>query len=174
MKYSGLLLAFSGWIGSALVSIPAAAQTKYDYHAVFIYNFSKYIEWPEDKVGNSFVIGVFGDSPLQSILTQLVDQRKIGNNPITVRRLRNPAEVASCHIVFFSAGTNRDFEASKPIAQSKGVLTVTESPGMGRKGAGINFIIVEGKLKFEINRQTLTDSHLNASGQLYTLGLPIN
>lgn len=38
---------------------------------------------------------------------------------------------------------------------SRNVLTVSDSPGLAERGVAINFVVVEGKLKFEINTATL-------------------
>ena len=55
--------------------------------------------------------------------------------------------------------------------QGKQVLTVGDTAGFARQGVCINFILVDGKLKFEINPKALARADLNMSSQLLKLGV---
>ena len=55
--------------------------------------------------------------------------------------------------------------------KSKPVLVVTDNPGMAKKGASINFVEVEGKIKFELNQKNAEASGLKVAGALASLAI---
>ena len=60
-------------------------QDIHNLKALFIYNFTKYIEWPPMKSGAPFVIAVYGKSPVKEKLEILLKGRKIHNRPVEIR-----------------------------------------------------------------------------------------
>lgn len=58
--------------------------------AVFLYNFTRYFEWPENKKLNNFVIYVVGkNESLMSELKNLAAKKKVGNQEIEIKTLLN-------------------------------------------------------------------------------------
>jgi len=53
------------------------------------------------------------------------------------------------------------------------VLTVTDGNGLGQKGSCINFKVVDGKLKFELNQAVIGTSNLKVSSQLSSMAILI-
>jgi len=51
----------------------------------------------------------------------------------------------------------------------KGTLTVSEEGGAAKLGTAINFVIINDKLKFEINKRSIYLAGLKASSQLLKL-----
>jgi len=48
---------------------------------------------------------------------------------------------------------------------------VGDGKGFGSRGLAINFVLVDGKLKFEINTRALSIARLDMSSQLLKLGI---
>ena len=63
-----LLLAFS--------LLPAFAQT-YRMHSVFIYSFTRYVQWPAAYNQGDFEILVLGDSPILEELKAMAQAKKV-------------------------------------------------------------------------------------------------
>jgi hypothetical protein len=55
----------------------------------------------------------------------------------------------------------------------KGTLIISEKNGYAVQGAGINFVIIKQKLKFEANVKALNAAGLTASSQLLKLAIII-
>jgi hypothetical protein len=49
-------------------------------------------------------------------------------------------------------------------------LLVTESEGLARKGSCINFVIVDDRLKLEINKKNIEHRELGVATELLNLG----
>jgi hypothetical protein len=73
------------------------------FKALFIYNFTKYIQWP-DNFGSDFTITVIGNSELVNELSFIATKKTVGQNSITVVTAKSASEVKKCQIVFISHG----------------------------------------------------------------------
>lgn len=144
------------------------------FKAVFIYNFIEYVKWPAAKESGPFVIAVLGKSDITPFLQQIAPKRKVGGRKIEVRvQEALESDPPSCHILFVTSAYEKELEAIKGKLQGGYVLTVSDTKGFVQKGAHINFVLVDGKLKFEINPKTLDEAGLYMSSQLLKLALRV-
>lgn len=149
------------------------AQTlNYKLASVFIYNFTKYVEWPSDKQAGDFVIGVYGESPLTGELNKFISTKRVGDRTIVVKVVSSMEETAECNILFIPlTQSGKTLEISKAI-KGKPTLTVTEKPGLIKKGACISIFLDEDddyKTKFELNKTTINDNGLQVALNLLQL-----
>jgi hypothetical protein len=144
------------------------------FKALFLYNFTKYIEWPADKQGGDFVIGVLGNSPIKKELDIIATKKKIGTQPIKVKVFNSINDIGSCHVLFIPPGKSSSLaEANKRVA-GKGVLVITDKPGLGKKGSGINYVLNGGHQDFEINKSAIKNQNLSVNSSLFALGTVID
>ena len=68
--------------------------------AMFIYNFSRLIEWPANYKSGPFVIGVLGNSNTYTELVTYTENKSVGSQPIQVKKFDDIAEIGTCHILF--------------------------------------------------------------------------
>src|SRR3977135_4454540 len=73
---------------------------EYTIKGMFIYNFTRYIDWSPGKAGNTFVIAVLGRSEIIKSLQQITANKKVNNGLILVRAVTSLSEAADCQIVF--------------------------------------------------------------------------
>ena len=155
---------------------PLAAQTQEqeaNLKAVFIYNFTRYIDWDTSSVENEFVIGVIGSSPVTEALAEIAKTKTVKNKRIVIRHFDKPEEITSCAILFISA--NSPYPLSSVLSRiNKGTLTISEEAGYGEKGTAFNFVVVNDKLKFEANVKSINAAGLKASSQLLKLAIIVN
>lgn len=136
-------------------------------------NFTKNIQWPANTA-NTFVIGVLGYPPLVNELKTSTTQRKVGNKFIEIRELNSIEEAKGCQIIFIPAFKSKALLTSVPNFKKKPILIVTNKPGLAQQGSGINFILKEGKVQFEINPTSIEAHGLKVSGTLKALGILVN
>lgn len=158
---------FAGMISSA----NAQERPVHEIHAMMVYNFIKYIQWPDQNDGGEFVIGVYGDNNVFKTLHEWYDGKPKGAKKFLIKNLNSSSEAASCHVVYLAKSKNKEFENVKTEVQGKPVLCVTDGNGLGQKGSAINFKVVDGKLKFELNQSTLAENNLKASSQLSSMAI---
>jgi hypothetical protein len=167
------------WRKKAMLLLPfllfslleAWAQNAYAVHANIIYRFTKYVDWPDDKKSGDFVIGVIGDTPLYDELQNFTSKTSPAGQPIVVKKLTAAASSYNCHILFVC---DEESDSVKRIAASTAgtpTLLVTESEGLSRKGACINFVLVDDHLKLEINKTNIERRSLDIASELLNLGI---
>src|SRR5258705_7456711 len=85
----------------APVRVFAQELDEYAVKAAFIFNFTKFIEWPAQTLNSSpvFVIGILGDDPFGSLIDEVTKGKKVKGREIQIRRLKDPAEAKDCRIV---------------------------------------------------------------------------
>ncbi len=141
-----------------------------DLKAVFIYNFTRYIEWDSTTTAdkNNFVIGIIGFSPVNNALAEIARTNRVNNKRILLRYYYKPEDIQDCQVLFIPKGVS--FSLSSVLARTeKGTLTVSEEPGFAKQGTALNFIIENDKVKFEANLKALFLAGLKASSQLLKL-----
>jgi hypothetical protein len=163
-------------IVSFVMSLNSQAQ-ELDYRAqsLFIYKFTKYINWPEEKQTGDFRIGVFGNSPIFQELQLMASLKKGGNDQnIVVQEINPDTDISDFHLIYVAASKSRQINSISEQVSNQPVLIVAEREGMARRGASISFLILENNvLKFEVNVDKLDEQKLIISEDLLKLGFKI-
>jgi hypothetical protein len=154
-------------------SIYAQERPTHEIHAAMVYNFIKYVQWPDEAEAGEFVVGVIGEDNVFNTLKQWYDGKPKGSKKYVVKKLASSAEANTCHVVYLGKSKNREFESIKASTTGKSILTVTDGNGLGQKGSCINFKVIDGKLKFELNQGTVSTSNLKVSSQLSSMAILI-
>jgi hypothetical protein len=162
--YVLLLFVFSFFAGNA---------QNYKLHSLFIFSFTKYVQWPESHNQGDFEIVVLGETPLMEELKAMAQAKKVGERLIKVTKIGSIAELKKCNILFVPTSKSAQIAEVLTKISNQPVLVVTEENGMGAKGSNINFIFKDGKLAFELNQATVTKQNLKVSNELSRLAILI-
>ena len=156
------------------VSVQAQQEKPiHEIHAAMLFNFVKYIQWPNEAEGGEFVLGVMGDEDVFNTLKTWYDGKPKGAKKYVVKKLATPEDAATCAVVYLGKSKNREFEGIKTATAGKPVLMITDSANLGQKGSHINFKVIDGKLKFELNQASVAGSNLKVSSQLASMAIAI-
>ena len=137
--------------------------------SVFIYTFTKYISWPGDD--NIFKIGVLkADQRMVTALTEMARKKSTDARQILIEEYSNIDQIEDCEIVFIPASQSDAFFQLRD-RDTRHMLIVTEREGLGSQGSSINFIEVDGRIKFEINRAVIEEQGLKVASTLMALGI---
>jgi YfiR/HmsC-like len=156
----------------ALSLVPAFAQN-YKMHSVFIYSFTRYVQWPDAYNQGDFEILVLGDSPIVEELKGMAQLKKVGDRGIKVTKIKAPSEIRKCNILFLAGVKSDQIMEVMDKVNTQSILLVTEEVGLGLKGSNINFIMKDGKLAFELNQASVTKKSLKVSNELTRLAILI-
>jgi hypothetical protein len=167
-KFLRFLFAATGII--ILCSAESPAQDEM-FKALFMYNFTKDIEWPDSYEKGDFIITVVGNKAMERELQKIASKKKVGNQSIVVKSVDNASDIGRCHIVYL--GPNESDQVEEIIRNTVKYPTViiTDKPGLMSKGAGINYVKVNGKQKFEISPTCLNKRGLKVNTLLTSLGI---
>jgi hypothetical protein len=144
--------------------------------AAFLYNFTKFVEWPAERFpeeDTAVTIGVLGDALFANVLEETVRGRMVNGRPVEVVRLEEARQMDGVHVVFLAGSEKRcGVEFSKmPVA---GVLTVGECAHAMPCGAVIHFRIVGDKVRFEIDVAAAEERTLKVSAHLQKLAMKVH
>lgn len=166
MKKSVFLVLF------ALAFNMASAQN-HRLHTVFIYSFTRYVIWPEQYNQGDFEIHVLGDSPVIEALKEMAQSKKVGDRSIKITKIKSISDIKRCNILFVPEGKSDALNDVLTKIGTQSILVITEEPGLGTKGSGINFITRDGKLAFELNQGAITRQNLRVANELSRLAIII-
>lgn len=158
---------------------PSKSNQKVDTNAkikaVFIYNFTKYIEWPEDYKSGEFTIGILGENEaLFQELDQMSKVKKVNNQTFSIQNIEDPASLGNPHILYIPEDSTEELNQALSKLKGKSTLVITEKPGLAKQGAAINFIIVGNRQKFELNKANIEQRNLKVASVLENLAVPVN
>jgi hypothetical protein len=167
------ILMGAAWALGFVAGSNAAAQEA-KYQSVFMYNFSKYIKWPDAYTSESFIIGVLGNDAVLGELQEMAATKKMTNGlPIEIKQFATISDIGRCHILFISEDFCGQINQVKDAIANMPVLTVTSKPGMAKKGSIINFVGEGDKIKFELNMGRASERGLMVAGSLASLAILI-
>lgn len=169
-KYPGRIFLFAAVAFS--ISFQARVElSETSAKALFIYNFVKHVEWGTDVDPNSpeLVIGVFDDFRQAAKFSEILSVKSIGSKSLRVIEANNAKEAGQCQVLFVPNEKLNYYLREAPEISGKGLLVITESPGMIKNYSGINLVRSDNKIQFEINERMLKKSGLKASNELLSL-----
>jgi hypothetical protein len=150
-------------------AIPAHAANEYEVKAAFLFNFTRFVDWPTSPGSGPFCIGIEGADPFGGALEEVVKGRSAGGHTIAVKHFNAGEEPAACEIVFISGADAKKMRAALGRLQHAAVLTVGEGPGFCQSGGVIAFEVEENKVRLDINPEAAQRARLQISSKLLSL-----
>lgn len=161
------------FILSSSFKLDGNIDTNAKIKAVFIYNFTKYIEWPQSYKEGEFTIGIIGETSLYSELIKMTETKKVANQTLEVKKFTTTNDVTKCHILYVSKDKSQSLNDIIKKVKNNSTLLVTEESGLVDKGSGINFIIKDNRQKFELNKSNVEKYKLKVSSNLEALAFTV-
>lgn len=163
------ILFFTSWIADKpSPSEEANAKIK----AIYIYNFTKYIEWPDNYKQGNFVIGVMGNNiSLINELNKMAASKTVGSQRLEIKNLTS-ADLP-CHIIYVLSDNSAQLTDVMDKIKNKSTLIITDKAGLAAKGAGINFVVQENKQKIELNKSNIEKYKLKVASSLVELAIQV-
>lgn len=160
-------------IYSASVTANEGNESIAELKVAYIFNFTRFIEWPETPADRPFVIGVIDDPAMAEQLRILEREGKqVGKRSIEVRG-ESPGISDACEILFVGAAASNRLEEVIQRTAGKPMLLVGDTPGYADRGVAIELFRKPDifrkteKLRFRINPKALKDRGLVVSAQIF-------
>ncbi len=174
------------------VRAESASEREHKIKAAFVYNFIKFIDWPQEKTPDKnkpITIGVVGSDTFVKAFDP-VKNKQVKGRRLAIKRFgdwdklkesqkKNDSAwkekleaLKKCRVLFIcscESGKNKvPVEIIKALKGS-GVLLVGEVPGFLEKGGVINFVTENKKVRFEVNSTSAKRNKLKIRSQLLKL-----
>jgi len=165
-----VLLLFLLWTPGVLA---AQARNELQVKAAFVYNLTKYVEWPQST--GPLLIGVVGDGPMGSILKEMMSGKRSDSRPIEVILLSpDDAALTRCHLLFISFRSQKKNREVLEKVRRAGILTVGDADSFARDGGMIGLVTLENHVQIQVNLEAVTEARLKLSSRLLQLAMLVN
>jgi hypothetical protein len=131
-----------------------------------IYNFTRYVEWPASDASGDFIIDVIGHKSVYEKLKEMTAGKTVGKQNIVVRFIESVNGISNSHILFLGFWQSKDIAGVVEKISKFHTLLISEKDGLIESGAGINFVIRNSQIKFEIKRANIQKYGLTLSKEL--------
>jgi hypothetical protein len=174
-----LMAAFAGAAGCPGTATSADnehANLEYRVKAAFLYKIAQYVEWPNasfPQPDTPLTIGVVGSEPLATELSQILTGRTAHDRPLRVRRLKASEPLEGVHVLFLGRKEIGQLDQLALKAQQRSILVATESEGALARGSVINFVIKEGRVRFEVSLASAKKSNVKLSSRLLAVAYQV-
>ena len=151
----------------SLVSTTAQARSENEIKAVYLYNFIKFITWPQEPSTSDINICIYGENPFggQAEKLNTLKARNRSLNLIYPDKEDRP----DCTVVFISPSEEKFADELLIRVNSHPVLTVSDIDSFTNKGGMIGFIKLGNIVKFDINLKKARASNIQISSKLLEL-----
>jgi uncharacterized protein DUF4154 len=170
-----LLLAAAVSLGvfgvSAGVARAEVVAPEYDVKAAFLFNFTKFVEWPPAAFADEHSplrICVLGENPFGKALQALMGD-EVGGRRLSLTHLENLNHLETCHVLYVSRSEEDRLPHVLTGLRSAPVLTVGDTPGFIEQGGMINFILEGTKVRFDVNQEAAERAGIKVSSRLLAL-----
>lgn len=175
MKSTGRLTRFRSWCRQALwlTLVPllgnANPPTEYELKLVYLYNFTKFVTWPDSAFENEaspLTICVLGDIQQTDLASQL-NGKQARNRSIAYQHLKEFSSGTHCHVLFVSRAINKQ-QLKNVIGQiTTPTLVVGETTDFAKYQGTIGFVLDDSRrVRIEINLNHARQRQLSIRAQL--------
>ncbi|MCX7861674.1 MAG: YfiR family protein [Bacteroidales bacterium] len=158
--------------------LTAQQYTEYELKSAYLFNFAKFVEYPEKTFSSSrdpFIIGVYGNDAFLEVLQTIIKGRTVFNRPVIAISVSMPEEMINCQIIYFSRITITQAILYLEYIGNKPILTVADNvENFCEKGGMINFTPQYSHKRFEINPNAAQRANIVISSKLLSLAKIVN
>lgn len=151
----------SGWL-LPFLTLAEESSNEYKIKAGYLYNFTKFVSWPQDN-SPSFNVCILAVDPFGDLIDP-IEKRSVSERPIKIYRLTDAKSINAtpsffCHILFSPL-------VYPPKNLPVNTLTVGERENFAQDGGMIEFIHKDSRIKLLVNLRAVRNSSLKVSAKL--------
>jgi hypothetical protein len=150
----------------------AQSPTEYQVKAAYLFNFLKFVEWPDDPAADphgKWVIGFIGDTPIGDELTRLVDGKNVLGRDLLVKKYQAVDNLRGCNILFISESEKKSLPSILAALRGSSVLTVADMDNFIGGGGMIQFMVEDARVRVAIDVGATSRARLKVSSKLLSL-----
>ena len=176
----------------------SAPSKEYQVKAAFIYNFIKFIDWPEpapaepdkkaDDTAKPITIGIIGENPFGKAFEALA-KKKIQNRQVIIKhfggfeknstkykeggktkyKYKDADALKDCQVLFVGFSETKYCKEIIDIIKDSSVLTIGETKDFLETGGIIGFVTEQKKVRFGVNLIAAEQAELKIRSKLLRL-----
>jgi hypothetical protein len=167
VAYRSALAAVLMLCGSLSAQPPEAGENA--LKAAFLYNFTKFVDWPPSAFAQSdsaFHVCVSADERFGREIETMLQGEQVHGRPVRLLISKIPDPSRACHLLYLGIGDSERAGQVLSALKERPVLTVGEGSRFMEQGGMIAFVIDANHVKFDINKGVLDRAGLGISSKL--------
>jgi len=142
-----------------------------DIKTVYLYNFVKYLKWPNEQSKKTFTIVVLNDDNFYQTLKKPLNKRKVRGKQISVISLSDFRAVTNADIIYIPEKDNAQLSNIAAILRQTQTLLITNN-SPDKNNAMVNLVFNEQtkSMSFEINKSNIIFEQIIISPAFLLLG----
>jgi hypothetical protein len=167
-----LVLACALFLGALSFARAAVSDPTVEYRlkAAYLYNFTKFVEWPTDAVARTpFLVGVIDPegTAARIIAETLGGKSTADGRPIIVRRFEALSdEIAGCHQLFLTRAAGITPADARAFISATSILLIGETDSFAQQGGVIGLVVSGDSVRCEVNLAGAQRAGVKLSGRL--------
>ena len=148
------------------------SPTEYQVKAAYLFNFLKFVEWPDDPAPDAhskWVIGFVGDTPISDELTRLVAGKSVLGRELQVKKFLAADNLRACNILFISESEKKRLPPILGELRGSSVLTVADMGNFLSSGGMFQFEVEDARVRVAIDVDAASRARLKVSSKLLSL-----
>lgn len=142
--------------------------------ATYLCKLAEFVTWPSPADASpSFDLCVVGLDPFGPILDRAAQSQTVHQKPIVVRRYEALSSNPGCHLIFAAGSKSQPVAATLAAVNGTPVLTVTDGQTSPVATGIVNLMIVDGRVRFEIDQAAAVANHLVISSKLLSIAVQV-
>lgn len=150
-----------------------APAIEYRLKAAYLYNFTKFVEWPAEAVARTpFLVGVVDpEGTAARVIAETLDGKTTTDGrPISVRRFTAlTSDVAACHQLFLTSASGITPTQARVFVKDSSVLLIGETDQFAEQGGVIGLVVSGDSVRCEINLAGARRAGVKLSGRLASI-----
>ena len=144
------------------------SASEQDVKAAFLYNFTRFVTWPAGipPAAEPFRLCVIADGETTAAITRTMQGESVDGRPVLASMPGTVEEARACQVLFVGRGA---LDRAMPLldgVREQPVLTVGDEQGFVHGGGAIEFVLEQGRVRFDINRRSAERTGLKLSSRL--------
>jgi len=157
---------------SADIDVANAAALR----AAFIYNISKLVEWPANAFTTAnapFALCTLGVSATNIEALKPLEARAYLGHPFVVMAVNSLLDARKCHILYANNnGASSNADVAKALSAYP-VLTISDEHGAADSGMAMEFVEMNGRLRWVMNLTATSKAQLKVSSKLIEIAVSV-
>jgi len=123
--------------------------------AQYIFDLSKYIQWPENLTTDYFEIGVVADKDLFENLEQLTNDKLKNEKKYKIYFFQTESDIQPTHIIYNNKKTGLELDSIYSHIKDYPTLLISENYEFHK--SMINFVVLENRCRFELHEEKIAE-----------------
>lgn len=170
----------AGLVAGGMVEAHAQRLSTREYEdqvkATFIYNFSRFVEWPNGAFvdsKNSLTVCFLGANPFGGAL-ESIRGKNVKGRKIEIKRLASVSKLAACQILFVSSSEKKHLKEILESAKRSRILTIGDMSQFAQDGGAVALSMRKDRIHFSVNLGVANETGVKISSNVLKLATIVN